>query len=63
MVINRFPFVVQTDKVDAGSQILKFRNLSLDAARTILVLMKQVDKNTVESTFINWVIYYPIIAF
>ncbi|KAG5418583.1 HAL9 [Candida metapsilosis] len=63
MVINRFPFVVQTDKIDAGSQILKFRNTSLDAARTILVLMKQVDKNTVEATFMNWVTYYPIIAF
>ncbi|KAI5957788.1 hypothetical protein KGF57_003055 [Candida theae] len=63
MVINRFPFVVQTDKVDAGCQILKFRNTSLDAARTILVLMKQVDRTTVECTFINWVIYFPIIAF
>lgn len=63
MVINRFPFVVQTDKVDAGSQILKFRNTSLDAARTILVLMKQLNKDTVDPTFINWVVYYPIIAF
>ncbi|KAI5967954.1 hypothetical protein CANMA_002722 [Candida margitis] len=63
MVINRFPFVVETDKVDAGSQILKFRNLSLDAARTILVMMKQVNKDTVGSTFLNWVLYYPIIAF
>ncbi|KAI5964162.1 uncharacterized protein KGF55_002104 [Candida pseudojiufengensis] len=63
MVINRFPFILKTKSLETDDRILKFRTIALDSARTILVLIKQLNKSNTTASFYNWLSYLPVSAF
>ncbi|KAI5956547.1 hypothetical protein KGF54_001022 [Candida jiufengensis] len=63
MIINRFPFILKTKSLEIDDRLLKFRNIALDSARTILVLIKQLNKSNTTVTFYNWLSYLPVSAF
>ena len=39
MIINRYPLMIATEDSKFDDRVIKFRNLSLDSARTILMLI------------------------
>lgn len=63
MLINRIPSVVKSSAVDKVSNVNKFRQLSLDSARTILVIAAQFNKENCFASFYNWILFYPASAF
>lgn len=61
MVINRIPSVVGVSDLDK-EKWLSYKNLSLDSARTILVLSKSARSFTT-LTLNTWVLFFPVSAF
>lgn len=62
MTINRL--ITQVDaKACNNKEILNFRHLYLNSARTILHIIKKIDRKTVPHSCINWLIFYPCSAF
>ena len=62
MIINRVPFIVRSEYVNYDSKIVEYRNLSLDSARTMLVLVLQID-GAYTPSFFNWILFYAVSAF
>jgi len=64
MLINRIPSIVKgssdSDKIDRMS---KFRSISLDSARTILLLVLNLHKSNCLVLFYNWIVFYPASAY
>ncbi|RCK65202.1 Halotolerance protein 9 [Candida viswanathii] len=63
MIINRYPFMIVTKDSLLDDRILQYRNISLDSARTILLLIKQWGREEATSFFMNWAVYFPVAAF
>ncbi|EER30855.1 predicted protein [Candida tropicalis MYA-3404] len=63
MIINRYPFMISTKDSLLDDRILQYRNLSLDSARTILLLVKSWDRSSATAIFFNWALYFPVAAF
>ncbi|KAK6462971.1 fungal-specific transcription factor domain-containing protein [Scheffersomyces coipomensis] len=61
MIMNRVPSMLPACSNDA--QANKFRNLSLDSARTILILIRQIDKKHTSVSYYNWFLFFPVAAF
>lgn len=62
MTINRL--ITQVDvKASNNKEILNFRHLYLNSARTILHIVKKIDRKNVPHSCINWLIFYPCSAF
>ncbi|KAK6205465.1 fungal-specific transcription factor domain-containing protein [Scheffersomyces amazonensis] len=61
MLMNRLPSMVLTSTEDIQSQ--KFRNISLDSARTIIILVRQLNKGKLSISFFSWFSFFPIAAF
>lgn len=64
MTINRV--ISRLDIHDQGPEnihIQKFRNLGIESARTILHIVRNVDKNLIPYSCTNWLLFYPFGAF
>lgn len=62
MVINRLPLMIAfPDEIE--KQKLEYRNLSLNAARTVLELIKGVDRESMSESFYSWITFFPFNAF
>ncbi|KAG7661511.1 uncharacterized protein J8A68_004970 [[Candida] subhashii] len=63
-IMNRIPTMVSAENIGKfGAEALKFRSLSLDAARTIMVLSKQISKDIASLSYLNWILNFPVNAF
>ena len=63
MIINRYPLMIATEDSKFDDRVIKFRNLSLDSARTILMLIKGWHRESASALFYNWAIYFPVAAY
>ncbi|ODV81634.1 uncharacterized protein CANTADRAFT_3721 [Suhomyces tanzawaensis NRRL Y-17324] len=64
MLMNRLAFIVGTDGFDkVREQSNQFRNISLNAARTILILVRQINRKNTAASYFKWIIFYPVCAF
>lgn len=64
MTVNRL--ISQIDNIEyklKNREVLKFRNLALDSTRTILHIIRKLDRNSTPFSCINWSIFYPFGAF
>lgn len=62
-VINRIPWQVVTAETDSPPlENAEFRKLSLDSARTILHIVRAVNRNCAPFFTINWLIVFPFVA-
>ncbi|KAK6458803.1 fungal-specific transcription factor domain-containing protein [Scheffersomyces xylosifermentans] len=62
MIMNRIPSLIIADDYNDDTAI-KFRNLHLDSARTILVLVRQISKDNIGISYFNWILFFPVAAF
>lgn len=63
MTVNRIPLLVRTSDYDESSQRgVNYKNLSLDSARTILLLVKSFSHRS-SLAFFNWIVFFPLSAF
>lgn len=64
MIINRVPSNVDFREKDVQRRkILNFRKISLDSARTILILVKNLQSINFNALIFNWIIVIPFVAF
>ncbi|CCE85868.1 Piso0_005504 [Millerozyma farinosa CBS 7064] len=64
MIINRVPSNVDFKEKDVQRRkILNFRKISLDSARTILILVKNLQSINFNALIFNWIIVMPFVAF
>lgn len=64
MTINRLPFQIDyPDHDPLGPESLKFRELQMKSARTILHLAGKLDKTKATPSCIKWLLYYPFAAY
>ncbi|KAG2734671.1 hypothetical protein G9P44_002677 [Scheffersomyces stipitis] len=59
--INRVPFM--NNMFESNEKTIKFGNLSLESARTILHLVVDLDRTKVPNSILNWVTFYPFMAY
>ncbi|KAK6458802.1 uncharacterized protein RJT20DRAFT_9085 [Scheffersomyces xylosifermentans] len=59
--INRVPFM--NNLYESNERTIKYGNLSLESARTILHLVVDLDKKGVPASIINWIKFYPFMAY
>ncbi|KAK6458552.1 uncharacterized protein RJT20DRAFT_123554 [Scheffersomyces xylosifermentans] len=59
--INRIPFSSQD--YESNERTIKYGNLSLESARTILYLVEGLDNKETPSSIKKWITFYPFIAF
>lgn len=63
MTVNRVPWqVVVADTEVLTQESREFRRLSLDSARTILHLVRIVDKKSWPFVTLNWILIFPFLA-
>lgn len=63
MAINRIPWQVVADEADTPpKENAEFRRLCLDSARTILHIVRAIDRNSAPFVTINWLISFPFVA-
>lgn len=64
MTINRIPFLINSqEKSDISSELIPFRNLALDCARTILIISTKLNIPTIPLSFLHWCQFVPFSAF
>ncbi|CAX41554.1 zinc finger-containing transcription factor, putative [Candida dubliniensis CD36] len=63
MIINRYPLMIVTEDSKFDDRVIKFRNLSLDSAKTILMLIRGWHRESASALFYNWAIYFPVAAY
>lgn len=64
MLTNRLPFLIgHIESTEDTERNLGYRNLSNQAARTIMVLVRQLNSSNTSISFFNWIVFYPISAF
>lgn len=63
MTVNRVPWQVVVDESEVPArETPEFRRLSLDSARTILHLIRIVDKKSWPFMTLNWMLVFPFLA-
>lgn len=63
MTVNRVPWQVVVDESEVPArETPEFRRLSLDSARTILHLIRIVDKKSWPFITLNWMLIFPFLA-
>ncbi|EGW31986.1 uncharacterized protein SPAPADRAFT_152291 [Spathaspora passalidarum NRRL Y-27907] len=63
-IINRLPAALESPNIDYDDERLtKFRNISLNSARTILILIKQFALENTTITYFGSVLYFSCAAF
>lgn len=64
MIINRVPSNVDFREKDIQRRkVLNFKKISLDSARTILILVKNLRSINFNALVFNWIIVIPFVAF
>ncbi|ODV81633.1 uncharacterized protein CANTADRAFT_28738, partial [Suhomyces tanzawaensis NRRL Y-17324] len=58
-LINRVPFGYN----DTNDRLVKFGNISMDCSRTVLHLIANLDKEDMSKSFLNFISFYPFMAF
>ncbi|RLV95136.1 hypothetical protein JA1_001143 [Spathaspora sp. JA1] len=63
-IMNRLPLILQSPTIDYNDErVSKFRNISLDSARTVLVIIQQLRVEDTTITYFSSVLYFPLAAF
>lgn len=63
MTINRVPWqVIVEETINSSYEKPDFRRLSLDSARTILHLVRIIDRKTWPFLTLNWILIFPFLA-
>lgn len=64
MTINRIPFQIDyPDHDQSRPESINFRMLQTKSARTILHLVKHLDRATASPSCVKWLLYFPFVAF
>lgn len=62
MLINRMPLMMTFPDADESDKD-RYKQLSLNSARTILYLVMAIDSDSFSGAFQSWAIFFPMIAF
>ncbi|PSK37147.1 hypothetical protein C7M61_003574 [Candidozyma pseudohaemuli] len=62
MTINKVPSQIEPNEGTLPYENTGYRKLSLDSARTILHIMRGVNRRCLPFFGLNWMIYYPFVA-
>lgn len=62
MVVNRLPSMFSFPQADEET-LEMYRDISLNSARTVLHLVRQVNRHTLNESFVTWSMFFPLSAF
>lgn len=61
MVVNRLPSMFSFPQADETLET--YRDISLNSARTVLHLVRQLNRHTLNESFVTWSMFFPLSAF
>lgn len=63
MLVNRIPSMVKNTTPETLQNLLKYRQICLDSARTVILIATQLNKDNCFASFFNYIAFYPLSAY